>query len=207
VLVVGPREPLRDTLCHWLRQRRYEVEAVERSEHALLRVDSTWYDAVVVDAQVGSMSCLQMVRELRRRCPHQTLLVHRDTYGVVPILHALQSGADEVVPRITNTEGFELLELVLARGVATHRAEREARRLHEQLKRLGSGELSEVVRRTTHDMNQPLTVIMGTVDLLLLELPDDSEMREDLETVLRESQRLRTLATSLGSLVVSEAVH
>jgi signal transduction histidine kinase len=131
--------------------------------------------------------------------------VHRDPYGVVPILYALRAGADDVVPFIAETEGFELLELVLARSVAAHRTEREARRLREQIQCLGTGELSDVVRRTAHDMNQPLTVIMGTVDLLLLELPNDSTLRADLESVLRESQKLRALATSLGSLAVTQA--
>lgn len=200
VLVVGPRDALQDAICDWLRERCYAADTVDSGEEALDLVSTRWYDAVIVDAQLGDMSCLQLVRKLRRDSQDQTLLIHRDPFGVVPVLDAMQAGADDVIPRISDREGFDLLELILSRSVRMHRTAREATRLRDQLQNLDLVDLPAHVRRVAHDMNQPLTVILGTADLLLMDLPPDSPLREDLQAIDREARELRRLAASLGSV-------
>ncbi len=55
--------------------------------------------------------------------------------------------------------------------------------------------------RLAHDFNQPLTVVLGTVEMLLLDVPADSFLRQDLLALQREAERLRSLATRLRGLI------
>jgi hypothetical protein len=53
--------------------------------------------------------------------------------------------------------------------------------------------------RASQDMSQPLTVILGIIDILLLDISLDTHVRGDLLTVQREAHRLRHLAAALGA--------
>lgn len=197
VLVVGPQSASRDALCAFLREKQCRVETADDPEEALHDLWAEEYDSVVLDAQAGEDACLKMIKAWRERSADQTLILQQDPRGRPSALEALKAGADDTMPRPVNAEDLELLALVLHRGVWSHRAMREARRLSEETQNGLSGELE----RLAHEMNQPLTVIMGTVDLALLEVPQGSPLFADLRSLQREAEKLQRLACQLGALV------
>ncbi len=74
-------------------------------------------------------------------------------------------------------------------------AQREAEaRLIQAAKLAAVGEMAAGV---AHELNNPLTTVVGFTELTLEELPVDSPLRADLELVLKESRRARSVVRRL----------
>ncbi|MBI3553336.1 MAG: hypothetical protein HY077_12650 [Elusimicrobia bacterium] len=82
-------------------------------------------------------------------------------------------------------EKLDLAALALERKAATDL---------EAIKREG---LKELAPRIAHDINNPLAVIIGSVELLMKDAPGGSQQREDLERIQRAAGRCVKLANSL----------
>jgi signal transduction histidine kinase len=57
--------------------------------------------------------------------------------------------------------------------------------------------VGEMAAGIAHELNNPLTTVSGFTELALEELPDGSEIKNDLELVLREAQRARSVVRRL----------
>jgi PAS domain S-box-containing protein len=58
----------------------------------------------------------------------------------------------------------------------------------------------ELAGAAAHELNQPLTSVMGYAQMLLRKLEPDSPHLRPLETILAESERMATIVRQLGSL-------
>jgi two-component system, NtrC family, sensor kinase len=81
----------------------------------------------------------------------------------------------------------ELQERIVAQRMAESR-------LVQAAKLAAVGEMAAGI---AHELNNPLTTVSGFTELVLEELPEESEMRNDLELVLREAQRARGVVRRL----------
>ena len=57
--------------------------------------------------------------------------------------------------------------------------------------------VGEMAAGVAHELNNPLTTVAGFSELLLKDLPEESDQREDLEMVLREAKRARSVVRRL----------
>jgi signal transduction histidine kinase len=74
-------------------------------------------------------------------------------------------------------------------------AQRDAEtRLVQAAKLAAVGEMSAGV---AHELNNPLTTVVGFTELVMDDLPDDSLFRKDLEMVLQEARRARSVVRRL----------
>lgn len=89
------------------------------------------------------------------------------------------------------------------RDLAAIRARLEAlgretdRRTAAQLQALRKQSLDALLPGIAHALNNPLAIIMGSVDLLLLDAPEGSVRRQDLERVLAAARRCAQIGTDL----------
>jgi PAS domain S-box-containing protein len=58
----------------------------------------------------------------------------------------------------------------------------------------------ELAGAAAHELNQPLTSVMGYTQMLLRKLDPDSPQQRSLETILSESERMAAIVRQLGSL-------
>lgn len=58
----------------------------------------------------------------------------------------------------------------------------------------------ETAGAAAHELNQPLTSIIGSVELLTRKVPETSPARPYLETVLRESERMASIVAKLAQI-------
>jgi signal transduction histidine kinase len=57
--------------------------------------------------------------------------------------------------------------------------------------------VGEMAAGVAHELNNPLTTVVGFTELVMDELPDDSAQKSDLDLVLREARRARTVVRRL----------
>lgn len=74
-------------------------------------------------------------------------------------------------------------------------AQLEAERRLIQAEKLAA--VGEMAAGIAHELNNPLTTVMGFTELVLDELPEDGEYRPDLELVLKEARRARDVVRRL----------
>jgi PAS domain S-box-containing protein len=75
-----------------------------------------------------------------------------------------------------------------------HTAQEE---LREQEKSLA---LAELAGTTAHELNQPLTGVIGYAELLMKQLKADSPLAGAAETILAESQRMASIVRKIGKI-------
>lgn len=89
---------------------------------------------------------------------------------------------------LINARRYRELHLrIEAQQIAEHRLVRSAR----------LAAVGEMAAGVAHELNNPLTTVMGFLELALEDLPQGSMEREDLELALREAQRAREVVRRL----------
>jgi two-component system, NtrC family, sensor kinase len=96
--------------------------------------------------------------------------------------------APQVAVSICNARLYqELQERIEAQHLAENRLVRSAR----------LAAVGEMAAGVAHELNNPLTTVIGFVELILHDLPRDAPQRSDLELVLKEAQRTRGVVRRL----------
>jgi len=115
---------------------------------------------------------------------------------------ALESLAGILASVITSADQYQRLEVTInqLRSMQVELNERmEAQRLAEnrliQAAKLAA--VGEMAAGIAHELNNPLTSVMGFAELALEEIPKASSTRKDLEMVVRESVRARDVVRRL----------
>jgi len=87
-------------------------------------------------------------------------------------------------------------------------ADRRIRELEDEVERLRSRQseliaaarrdaVAELAARVAHEVNNPLTGVLGYAELALAQLPPDDPARADIETIRTEALRARTIVQGL----------
>jgi signal transduction histidine kinase len=59
------------------------------------------------------------------------------------------------------------------------------------------------IRRTLHELSQPLAAVTGLVDLLLLELPPDSPVSQEIQLISQQLSKVLELVSQIRRLAVA----
>ena len=115
---------------------------------------------------------------------------------------ALESLAGILASVITSADQYQRLEVTInqLRSMQVELNERmEAQRLAENrlLQAAKLAAVGEMAAGIAHELNNPLTSVMGFAELVLEETPKESTTRNDLEMVVRESVRARDVVRRL----------
>jgi signal transduction histidine kinase len=103
-------------------------------------------------------------------------------------IHLLEFLAPQIAASIRNAQLYKELQAHIdAQHVAESRLIRSAR----------LAAVGEMAAGVAHELNNPLTTVAGFVELVLEDLPSDSPQRVDLELVLREAHRARSVVRHL----------
>lgn len=118
------------------------------------------------------------------------------------------SVSDDTPGRTFHSDDVRLLELLAPQVAVFIRNARLYRELQERMAAQQETEqqlvrsarlaaVGEMAAGVAHELNNPLTTVSGFVELVLDELPEDLPQRADLELVLKEARRARSVVRNL----------
>ena len=174
VLVVddeyGPRESIAFSLG-----KEYAVETADRGKAALAKLQGRQFAAVVLDIRMPEMDGIKTLEELRKIDPHVSVIMLTGYGTLMTAQQAMLAGANQYLRKPPDIP--ELLDAVRKQTQATRlrRAQAglaaEAQELNAALKReIEQNEPHIWQARASvelvHDLNNPLTVVIGYASLL-----------------------------------------
>jgi signal transduction histidine kinase len=177
VLVVddeyGPRESIAYTLS-----TTFSVETADRASEALKRIRENQYHVVVLDIRMPEMDGIRALEEIRKIDPHVSVIILTG-YGMLSTAQqAMVAGANQYLKKPPDVA--ELIEAVRSQGEAAGLRRHQARMSTDAIA-LSSALKKEIevnqpqiwqARASVelvHDLNNPLTVVIGYSALMIEE--------------------------------------
>jgi len=162
--------------------------------------DKTRHELVVLDIEMPKLDGLEVCRRIRAADPERTtfvlVLTGRDRQADVEA--ALDAGADDYVMKPVTGQHIVARMRIAQRRMATDAARRE---VEEQLRRArylaGIGELTIALQ---HEINNPLTGLLGTAELMQGDMRDRGESTVDLEVIIEQARRIAALVKRMGEI-------
>lgn len=108
ILVVDDEEIMRESLCAWLQEDGFQVEALGSGREAVEAVRQKVYDAILLDLKLPDMDGLHILEQCKRYQPN-TPVVMITAYGTVDTaIKAMKQGAIDYITKPFNPEELSL---------------------------------------------------------------------------------------------------
>ena len=183
------------------------LEGLGRAYDTVPDGDQAWnawererHELVILDVEMPGIDGLEVCRRIRaadvERCTFVLMLTGRDKAS--DLEEALDAGADDYVTKPVTGQ-----RLTARLRIAQRRMESEAarRRAEEELRKArymaGIGEMSVTIQ---HEINNPLTGILGTAELLIMDAKERGEPTEEIRVIVEQAQRIGALVKRMGEL-------
>ncbi|NOZ85896.1 MAG: response regulator [Deltaproteobacteria bacterium] len=172
------------------KEESYDVIEAESGEEALEIMHNSLIDAAIVDLFLPGMNGLELLMRIAKTKP-----------DVLRILVSAKANKDQVITSINKARVHAVLLkpldypkfLVLLKEL---RSERSRMLQAERLAAIG-----ELVGGVAHELNNPLTAVIGFTELLLKDADMESS-REDLNNILSASKRAARIVKNLSAFAV-----
>jgi DNA-binding response OmpR family regulator len=150
---------------------------------------------------------LDVCRRIRDADPERNtyILVVTGRDKAADLESVLDAGADDYVTKPTTGQ-----RLVARLKIAERRMENDrARRLAEEELRKARflAGIGEATVGLQHEINNPLTGLLGTAELMLLDMQEAGQKTDDIRTIIDQARRIRALVRRLGELRDPKSVH
>jgi DNA-binding response OmpR family regulator len=206
VLVADDDPVVRDLIVAVLSELGHETEVASDGADAW-RIFEEWRpNLVILDVDmpiVDGLEVCQRIRELdEEREVFVLFLAARDRPEEFERL--LDLGGDEFLVKPTTPEDLRARLLVARRRIAQAAAQRRAEVELVNARRLSA--IGETTLSLQHEINNPLSALLGNAELMLMELRDRGEKNELLEVIHEQAMRIAGVVRRLRQLKDPESV-
>ncbi|HMC56259.1 MAG TPA: response regulator [Gemmatimonadaceae bacterium] len=200
VLVVDDDPTIVLLLEHVLTGLGRTYDAVEDGDRAWRAWELDRHELVVLDVEMPGIDGLEVCRRIRAADPERftfvLMLTGRDK--AVDLEAALEAGADDYVTKPVTGQRLTARLRIAQRRMQSDQARRTA---EEELRKArylaGIGEMSITIQ---HEINNPLTGILATAELLQQDAKDRGLPTEELRLIVEQALRIGALVKRMGQL-------
>jgi DNA-binding response OmpR family regulator len=164
----------------------------------------TWqasrHPLVVLDIEMPGMDGLEVCRKIRQADPaRQTyILIVTGRDRAADLEAVLDAGADDYVTKPTTGQRLTARLRIAQRRMADDNARRVAEEELRNAQRLSA--IGEATITLQHEINNPLTGLLGTAELMLIEAQENGKGVEEIQTIIEQARRIGALVKRLGEL-------
>ena len=178
----------------------YEAELVDSGTAAWERFTARRPTLALLDIDMPGMSGLEVCREIRAADPQ------RDTFILVITGHdapedltaVLDAGADDYLTKPVSPEHLRARLRIAGRRIEQERARRSAEQELQKARWLaGVGETTIALQ---HEINNPLSALLGHAELLMLDYQDRGERNEHVDVIQTQARRIADVVRRLREL-------
>jgi len=207
-VVVGADRSAADAVANVLREVVGDVRA--HSSCAELLATPGPFALVCLLASGPAQSLREPIRALRGdpRGRPVPLLVVGDAQQDPGLFELLSQGVDDVVGTRSEQELRARVRSALGRELARAKSVAIEERLAETQQELALHErraaVAELAGATAHELNQPLTAVLGYAELVTRQVPDGTPCAEAAAAIVREADRMADIVRKIGKLTKYE---
>ncbi|MBI5201542.1 MAG: response regulator [Elusimicrobia bacterium] len=185
ILVVDDERGIRDLLCCELGDRGFEVVSAEDGEQALRKAAEGNFQLAISDVRMPKRDGLETLKALKEADPHIEVILATGHGTMEAAITAMRKGAYDFV-----LKPFDIEELSLLVEKALER--RELLIHSERLNAVGM-----IAAGVAHELNNPLTGIMGLAQFLGAEPGLSPQSKDDLAAIVEQGKRCTRIVSDL----------
>jgi DNA-binding response OmpR family regulator len=171
------------------------------------RAFEEWHpDLVILDVDMPIVDGIEVCRRIREFDDKREVFVlfltgrdHPETLEMV-----LDSGGDEFIAKPTTPEDLRARLIVARRRMAQDAARRRAEEELSKARWLSG--IGEATLALQHEINNPLSALLGNAELMIMELGDKGEKSELLDVIHEQALRIADVVRRLRRLKNPESV-
>lgn len=219
ILVVDDEQGIRDLLTHELDAEGYSVAVCSDGAQALELLDKEKFNLVISDINMPKLGGLALLQGIQSRSL-EVELIFMTAYGTVETaVEAMKNGAYDFVTKPCDIQ--QLLKTV-QKALETHEMRQELKNAKHYQKLLEEkiesyrivcdqleatryklvqanrlAAVGELAAGVAHEINNPLTAVVGYAELLLEGGSDENQVQEDLQNIKAQAQRCHKIVQGL----------
>jgi DNA-binding response OmpR family regulator len=207
VLVVDDDPTIVLLLEHVLEGLGWTYDTAADGEEAWEMWQKDKHPLLVLDLEMPKMDGFEVCRLIRKAQPT------RETYVLVvtgrdkaaDLEAVLAAGADDYITKPTSGQRLTARLRIAERRMDNDVQRRQVEEMLRQSQWLAG--IGEATVGLQHEINNPLTGLLGTAELMLMDAKDAGRPTEDIEMILQQARRIGELVKRLGELRDPKSVH
>jgi two-component system, NtrC family, sensor kinase len=205
ILVIDDEPGIRALLSHELRAEGHSVDTAADGVEGVACMKANMHQIAFCDINMPRLGGLETLAEIRKLNPDAEIIMMTGYATIESAVEAMKKGAYDFVQKPFNlkevlalidksVEKSDLKSVVQELREAKKKLEETQMQLIQSEKLAGIGQLAAGV---AHELNNPMSGIMGFSQLLLDDASLTGQHRSDVETIFTQSQRCKTIIQNL----------
>jgi CheY-like chemotaxis protein len=185
----------------------HESVAAEDGEHAWMLYQQAPAPLVVLDINMPKLDGLTVCRLIRDHAagPESFVLVVTARDGRDDLTAVLAAGADDYVTKPSSPENLRARLEIAGQRILQNAARRTAEA--ELAKSRWLAGIGETTIAIEHEINNPLSALLGHTELLLMDEAIGDDHREQLRIILEQASRIADVVRRLAKLKNPQSVE
>ena len=193
ILVIDDERKMTESMQKLLSNEGYGVDTAHRAQEGIALLETGGFDLVITDLMMPDSDGLVVMDYVRKHCGDMPVIVVTGYGSMESAIEAMRKGAYDYV---TKPFDFDRIRITVQRAFEKQRMQEEIVK-QERLEAI-----SQTAVSLNHEINNPLCVISGTAELMLMKLGEhDGEMKRQLEVILRNAARIQNITKKLAELI------
>ena len=187
VLVVEDEPIVRNLMVDHFREVGYQVEQAGTGQQALSILKDEEFDLVTLDLELPDTKGITILKDIRSRknqidLPVVAITLHDNTEFIVDVIKA---GANDYITKPLNFAVIDARTETLLTNKALHEYYKKKTQVHS---------IGAMVTTYNHEINNPMSVLLATLDELCEEHPHQQKLATSRDAALRIAEVVKKIA-------------